>query len=95
MLGEIEKTWKTGRWDATARNELVRTLREVSELDAGQAVIDLLKHGVSTTPPARFVRTRRPRPTPSANGPSGPETSRRDNGYRSAPILVRSLMARR
>ena len=50
MLEEIQKTWKTGRWDATARNELVRTLREVSELDAGQAVIDLLKHGVSTTP---------------------------------------------
>ena len=48
MLGEIPKTWKQGRRDDAARNELVRTLREVSELDAGQAVIDLLKHGVST-----------------------------------------------
>ena len=48
MLGEIPKTWKKGRRDDAARNELVRTLREVSELDAGQAVIDLLKHGVST-----------------------------------------------
>ena len=48
MLGEIPKTWKQGRRDDTARNELVRTLREVSELDAGRAVIDLLKHGVST-----------------------------------------------
>ncbi len=48
MLGEIPKTWKQGRRDAAARNELVRTFREVSELDAGQAVIDLLKHGVST-----------------------------------------------
>ena len=47
MLGEIPKTWKQGRRDAAARNELVRTLREVSELDAGRAVIDLLKHGVS------------------------------------------------
>ena len=47
-LGEIPKTWKQGRRDDAARNELVRTLREVSELDAGRAVIDLLKHGVST-----------------------------------------------
>ena len=47
MLGEIPKTWKQGRRDDTARNELVRTLREVSELDAGRAVVDLLKHGVS------------------------------------------------
>ena len=48
MLGEIPKTWKQGRRDDAARNELVRTLREVTELDAGRAVIDLLKHGVST-----------------------------------------------
>ena len=48
MLGEIPKTWKQGRRDDAARNELVRTLREVSELDAGRAAIDLLKHGVST-----------------------------------------------
>ena len=48
MLEEIPKTWKQGRRDDAARNEFVRTLREVSELDAGQAVIDLLKHGVST-----------------------------------------------
>ena len=48
MLGEIPKTWSQGRRDDAARNELVRTLREVSELDAGRAVIDLLKHGVST-----------------------------------------------
>ena len=48
MLEEIPKTWKQGRRDDAARNELVRTLREVSELDAGRAVIDLLKHGVST-----------------------------------------------
>ena len=48
MLGEIPKTWKQGRRDDVARNELVRTLREDSELDAGRAVIDLLKHGVST-----------------------------------------------
>ena len=48
MLGEIPKTWKQGRRDGAARNELVRTLREVSELDAGRTVIDLLKHGVST-----------------------------------------------
>ena len=48
MLGEIPKTWKQGRRDDAARNDLVRTLREVSELDAGRAVIDLLKHGVST-----------------------------------------------
>ena len=47
MLGEVPKTWKQGRRDDAARNELVRTLREVSELDAGRAVIDLLKHGVS------------------------------------------------
>ena len=47
-LGEIPKTWKQGRRDDAARNELVRTLREVSELDAGRAVIDLLRHGVST-----------------------------------------------
>ena len=46
--GEIPKTWKQGRRDDGARNELVRTLREVSELDAGRTVIDLLKHGVST-----------------------------------------------
>ena len=37
MLGEIPKTWKQGRRDDAARNELVRTLREVSELDAGRA----------------------------------------------------------
>ena len=48
LLGEVPKTWKQGRRDDAARNELVRTLREVSELDAGRAVIDLLKHGVST-----------------------------------------------
>ena len=48
MLEGIPKTWKQGRRDDAARNELVRTLREVSELDAGRAVIDLLKHGVST-----------------------------------------------
>ena len=48
MLGEIPKTWKQGSRDAAARNELVRTLREVPELDAGRVVIDLLKHGVST-----------------------------------------------
>ena len=48
MLGEVPKTWKLGRRDDAARNELVRTLREVSELDAGRAVIDLLKGGVST-----------------------------------------------
>ena len=48
MLGAIPKTWKEGRRDDAARIELVRTLREVSELDAGRAVIDLLKHGVST-----------------------------------------------
>ena len=47
MLGEIPKSWKQGRRDDAARDELVRTLREVSELDAGRAVIDLLKHGVS------------------------------------------------
>ena len=48
MLGEVPKSWKLGRRDDAARNELVRTLREVPELDAGRAVIDLLKHGVST-----------------------------------------------
>ena len=48
MLAEIPKTWKQGRRDDVARTELVRTLREVSELDAGLAVVDLLKHGVST-----------------------------------------------
>ena len=48
MLGEIPQTWKQGRRDDTARNELVRTLRDVSALDAGRAVIDLLRHGVST-----------------------------------------------
>ena len=48
MLGEIPKTWTQGRRDDAARNEFVRALREVSELDAGRAVIDLLKHGVST-----------------------------------------------
>ena len=48
MLGEIPGNWKQGRRDDAARNELVRTLREVPELDAGRAVIDLLKHGVST-----------------------------------------------
>ena len=48
MLGEIPNTWEQGRRDDGARNELVRTLREVSELDAGLAVIDLLKGGVST-----------------------------------------------
>ena len=47
MLEEIPRTWKQGRRDDVARNELVRTLREVSELDASRAVIDLLKHGVS------------------------------------------------
>ena len=47
MLGEIPKTWKQGRRDDAARNELVHTLREVSALDAGRAVIDLLKRGVS------------------------------------------------
>ena len=48
VLGEIPQTWKQGRRDDTARNELVRTLRDVSALDAGRAVIDLLRHGVST-----------------------------------------------
>ena len=48
MLGEIPRAWKQGRRDDAARDELVRTLREVSELDAGRAVIDLLKHGVSS-----------------------------------------------
>ena len=47
MLGEVPKTWKRGRRDDAARNEFVRTLREVPELDAGRAAIDLLKHGVS------------------------------------------------
>ena len=48
LLREIPKTWRQGRRDDAARGELVRTLREVSELDAGRAVIDLLKHGVSS-----------------------------------------------
>ena len=48
MLGEIPKTWRQGRRDDAARDELVRTLRAVSALDAGRAAIDLLKHGVST-----------------------------------------------
>ena len=48
MLGGIPETWKQGRRDDDARDELVGTLREVSELDAGRAVIDLLKRGVST-----------------------------------------------
>ncbi len=47
MLGEIPKSWKRGRRDDAARDELVRTLREVSELDAGRAAIDLLGHGVA------------------------------------------------
>ncbi len=47
MLGEVPKGWKRGRRDDAARNELVRTLREVPELDAGRAAIDLLKRGVS------------------------------------------------
>ena len=47
VLGEIPKTWKLGLRNDAARSELVRTLREVSEIDAGRAVIDLLKHGVS------------------------------------------------
>ena len=47
MLGEVPKTWKQGRRDGAARNEFVRTLREVSELDAGRAAVDLLKGGVS------------------------------------------------
>ncbi|MDE0391024.1 MAG: hypothetical protein OXI57_03015 [Rhodospirillales bacterium] len=47
MLGEIPKTWREGRRDDAARDELVRTLRGVSELDAGRAIIDLLKRGVS------------------------------------------------
>ena len=59
MLGEIPKTWKQGRRDDAARNELVRTLREVSELDAGLAVIDHLKHGVS---PTRYGRVSSPPP---------------------------------
>ena len=46
-LEEIPKTWKQGRRDDAARNEFVRTLREVPELDAGLAAIDLLKRGVS------------------------------------------------
>ena len=48
MLGEVPQTWREGRRDDAARDELVRTLREVSELEAGRAVIDLLKGGVST-----------------------------------------------
>ena len=47
MLREIPKSWKRGRRDDAARDGLVRALREVSELDAGRAVIDLLKRGVS------------------------------------------------
>ena len=47
MLGEIPKTWKRGRRDDAARLGLVRALREVSELDAGRAAVDLLKRGVS------------------------------------------------
>ena len=47
MLGEVPKTWKQGRRDDAARDGLVRALREVSELDAGRAAIDLLKRGVS------------------------------------------------
>ena len=47
MLGEIPRSWKRGRRDDAARNGFVRTLREVSELDAGRAAIDLLKRGVS------------------------------------------------
>ena len=47
-LGEIPRSWIQGRRDDAARNELVRALREVSALEAGRAVIDLLKHGVST-----------------------------------------------
>ena len=47
MLPEVPKTWKQGRRDDAARNGFVRTLRGASELDAGRAVIDLLKHGVS------------------------------------------------
>ena len=48
MLAEVPKTWKEGRRDDGARNDLVRTLREVEELDAGRAAVDLLKGGVST-----------------------------------------------
>ena len=47
MLREIPKSWQRGRRDDAARDGLVRALREVSELDAGRAVIDLLKRGVS------------------------------------------------
>ena len=47
ILGEIPKSWKQGRRDDAARNELVRTLRGVSEMDAGRAAIDLLQRGVS------------------------------------------------
>ncbi|MCY4547875.1 MAG: hypothetical protein OXC28_05855 [Defluviicoccus sp.] len=47
MLREIPKSWRQGRRDDAARDELVRTLREVSELDAGRAAIDLLRHGVA------------------------------------------------
>ena len=47
MLEEVPKTWKQGRRDGAARDGFVRTLRGVSELDAGRAAIDLLKGGVS------------------------------------------------
>ena len=47
MLGDVPKGWKQGRRDDGARNEFVRTLREVPELDAGRAALDLLKRGVS------------------------------------------------
>ncbi len=47
MLGEIPRNWKRGRRDDAARNGFVRTLREVSEMDAGRAAIDLLQRGVS------------------------------------------------
>ena len=47
MPGEIPYAWKRGRRDDSARDGLVRALREVSEIDAGRAVIDLLKRGVS------------------------------------------------
>ena len=47
MLEEVPRTWKQGRRDDAARNGFVRTLRGVSELDAGRAAIDLLKGGVS------------------------------------------------
>ncbi len=46
-LGEVPKTWQRGRRDDAARDGLLRALREVSERDAGRAVIDLLRNGVS------------------------------------------------